>query len=319
MALLSRRGMLAASTGVAAGILGVSTARGDARKPALRVAHITDVHITHDRKSPEGVAAMFAHLFGKDWSPELVLDSGDTVMAVDGKTTGKRAEQQIELWKTAVKGCKAPIRACLGNHDVWDGHEPTEAVPESKKRFALMTEVLGMPAPYYSFDQGGWHFVALNSVCEWPNYGALSPEHFQWLKDDLKKTPKDTPVCVFSHLPIVSVTSALYGGDQKKKDGVLLPKVWQHLDCWEISEVFRRHPNVKLCLSGHMHTCDRVEYRGVWYICGGAACGAWWGGSEYGFPPCYGKIDLFADGTFDYQFIDYGWSARDWKGKELKL
>ena len=92
--------------------------------------------------------------------------------------------------------------------------------------------------------------------------------------------------------------------------------MWQHADCWAISEVFRKHPHVKLCLSGHMHTCDRCEYRGVWYICGGAASGAWWNGSEYGFPPCYGKLDLFADGTFTYDFVDYGWTARR-QGKEL--
>ena len=59
----------------------------------------------------------------------------------------------------------------------------------------------------------------------------------------------------------------------------------EEADCWELTEVFRRNPLVKLCLSGHMHTCDRVEYRGVWYVCGGAVSGAWWGGSEYGFPP----------------------------------
>jgi hypothetical protein len=176
-----------------------------------------------------------------------------------------------------------------------------------------------MPAPYYSFDQGGWHFIALNSVCNWPDYGVLTQAHFQWLKDDLKNTRPDTPVCVFSHLPIVSVTSSLYGNGYRRDEGVLIPKVWQHVDCWEISEVFRHHPNVKLCLSGHMHTCDRCEYRGVWYICGGAASGAWWNGSEYGFPPCYGTLDLFADGTFSYAFTDYGWKARRWSGKELKL
>jgi predicted MPP superfamily phosphohydrolase len=317
---MNRRHLLLSSAASAVGLGVVGTARGvDAKKPAVRAAHITDVHITHDRDSSKGVAALFAHLFGqKDWKPELVLNTGDAVMALDGKTTGERAAEQIALWKAAVKACPVPIRSCLGNHDVWDGKEPTEAVPASKKGIALMTEVLGMPAPYYSFDHGGWHFVALNSVCNWPDYGALSAEHMKWLRDDLAKTKPTTPVCVLSHLPIVSVTSSLYGDEQKKGNGVLVPKTWQHVDCWEISEVFRRHPNVKLCLSGHMHTADRCEYRGVWYICGGAASGAWWEGSEYGFPPCYGAIDLFADGTFEYRFVDYEWKARQWKGKEWK-
>lgn len=299
----------------------LSTARAADRQPVLRVAHITDVHITKDRDSPKGVAAMFAHMFGqKDWKPDLVLSSGDQVMAVDGKVTGAKAAEQIALWKEAVKACPVPIYACLGNHDVWDGVEPTDTIPAEKKGFRLMTEVLGMPAPYYSFDKNGWHFVAINSVCNWPKYAFLSDEHFDWLKADLAKTK--LPTVVFSHVPILSVTSQVYGDSCRKitdkTQDNLIPGIWHHADCWAISEVFRKNPNVKLCLSGHMHTCDRCEYRGVWYICGGAASGAWWNGSEYGFPPCYGKINLYADGTFSYDFIDYGWTARKWQGKELK-
>ncbi len=313
----SRRELLA---GTAAGFTAVRTARADAKAPVLRVAHITDVHITKDKEAPTGVAKMFAHMASDAaWKADLVLNSGDAVMAIDGGVTGAWAAEQISLWKEAVKASPAPIHSSLGNHDVWGGKEPTAELPAEKAGFKLMTEVLGMPAPYYSFDQGGWHFISLNSMCGWPKYGALTPEHFDWLKDDLKKAPKDMPVLVISHLPIVSVTSSLYGDSCRKGNDNIVPGVWQHSDCWAITEVFRRHPNVKLCLSGHMHTIDRCEYRGVWYICGGAVCGSWWAGSEYGFLPTYGRIDLFADGTFDYRFTDYGWTSRDWKGKQLPL
>ncbi len=315
---LSRREMLAAGAAGAFSATSFGTTRNEAGKAALRVAHITDVHITNDRNSPKGVAAMFGHMFGqKDWKPELVLNTGDSVMAVDGSVSGARAAEQIALWKEAVKACPVPIHACLGNHDVWGGTAPTDAVPAEKKGFPLMTEVLGMPAPYYSFDHAGWHFISLNSMCNWPKYASLSPEHFDWLKDDLAKTK--LPTVVLSHVPILSVTSQVYGDSTRKGNDNLVPGIWQHADCWAISELFRHNPHVKLCLSGHMHTQDRVEYRGVWYICGGAVSGAWWGGSEYGFPPCYGKLNLFADGTFAYDFIDYGWTARKWSGKELKL
>src|SRR5262245_28879258 len=175
-----------------AGLGLVSTAPAGSA-PSLRAAHITDLHITAGLDAPKGAAGLFAHLLGqKDWRPDLILNSGDAVMAIDGKVSGAKAAEQIALWKAAVKGVPVPSRSCLGNHDVWNGHEPTDAVPASKKGFALMTEVLGMPGPYYSFDQGGWHFIALNSVCNWPNYGELSDEHFGWLKDDLKKTPRET-------------------------------------------------------------------------------------------------------------------------------
>jgi 3',5'-cyclic-AMP phosphodiesterase len=317
MTATDRRGFFGMAAGLAAAG-SVSTARADAPKTKpLRVAHITDVHITDGGNAAAGMAKLFAHMHAADWAPEIVLNTGDAVMAVDGKVTAARAQVQIDLWQSAAKLAKVPIYSCLGNHDVWGGHEPTAAVPATKKGFALMVEALGMPADQYAFEHGGWHFIALNSVGAWPDYGVLTPEHFRWLKQTLAAVPKDRPVCVLSHLPIVSVTSSLYGKSRKRPDGVHIPKTWQHQDCWEISEIFRKHPNVKLCLSGHMHTCDRVEYRGVWYICGGAASGAWWNGSEYGFPPCYGRIDLNRDGTFEYHFIDYGWTARDWKGDQL--
>jgi hypothetical protein len=223
------------------------------------------------------------------------------------------------VWKEATRACKAPIYSCLGNHDYWSGKDPTKDIPVEMKESALMVKALGMPARHYSFDKGGWHFIALDSMSDWPKYGYLTKDHFDWLHADLAKTPKETPICVISHLPILSVTGLAYGGECRKANDNLVPGIWIHADCWAITELFRRHPNVKLCLSGHMHTCDRCEYRGVWYICGGAASGAWWAGSEYGFPPLYGKLDLFADGTFNYEFVDYGWPARGWKGKELKV
>lgn len=317
--LITRREVLAAA-GLSAITFGkFSTAQASNRSPSGRFAHVTDLHITEEKKAPEGAAAMFDHMFSRSDKPDFVINSGDVVMGIDGKCSGERAAMQIRVLKSALKNCPVPFHSCFGNHDVWNGDKPTEEIPIEKKGFELMTGVLDLPAPWYSFDKAGWHFIALNSVCDWPKYGYLTKEHFDWLKDDLKNTPKETPVCVFSHLPILSVTSSVYGEECKKANDIVIPAVWQHSDCWAISEVFRHYPNVKLCLSGHMHTQDRVEYRGVWYICGGAASGAWWQGSEYGFPPCYGQVTLYPDGAFDYEFVDYGWTVRQWKGKQLKI
>lgn len=316
---LTRRGLLAAGT---TGLLTVSTARAadspGRRSPVARLAHITDVHIMREREAGDGAAAMLAHMFAEtDWQPELILNTGDSVMGVDGGTTGASAESQIAVWREVFGDCPVPVRSCLGNHDVWNGGGPTDAIPLSMKGFALMTDVLGMPAPYYSFDHAGWHFISLNSVCNWPNYASLSDEHLAWLIADLEKT--SLPTVVLSHIPILSVTSQVYGDDTRKGNDNIVPGTWHHADCWAITEVFRRFPQVKLCLSGHMHTADHCVYRDVAYVCGGAASGAWWNGSQYGFPPCYGRLDLFGDGTFHYDLVDYGWKASDWRGKQLSL
>jgi hypothetical protein len=46
-------------------------------------------------------------------------------------------------------------------------------------------------------------------------------------------------------------------------------------------------------------------YNGVTFICNGAVSGAWWEGSRRQTAPGYGIIDLYADGTFDEQYINY--------------
>ena len=41
-----------------------------------------------------------------------------------------------------------------------------------------MVEVLDMPDQWYSFDHGGWHFIALNSLANWPDYGVADQGAF---------------------------------------------------------------------------------------------------------------------------------------------
>jgi hypothetical protein len=42
-------------------------------------------------------------------------------------------------------------------------------------------------------------------------------------------------------------------------------------------------------------------------MCGGAVCGAWWNGANGGFNPGYRVLDLFDDGSFETQYIEWGW------------
>ena len=58
-----------------------------------------------------------------------------------------------------------------------------------------------------------------------------------------------------------------------------------------LRELFKKHGNVKLCLSGHMHLNDRCDVDGVSYICDGAVSGAKWKGSKRQTAEGYGLID----------------------------
>ena len=72
---------------------------------------------------------------------------------------------------------------------------------------------------------------------------------------------------------------------------------------------------MKLCISGHIHLIDRVDYNNITYLCNGAVCGKWWRGTYQESPPGYALIDLYNDGSFAHQYIAYGW-AKEKKSKK---
>jgi predicted phosphodiesterase len=82
-----------------------------------------------------------------------------------------------------------------------------------------------------------------------------------------------------------------------------------HSDSEKIKSLFGRHPHVKVCVSGHTHLVDRVDYNGVSYLCGGAVCGNWWRGRHKDCDEGYAVIDLCDDGSFDCEYVKYGWKA----------
>jgi 3',5'-cyclic AMP phosphodiesterase CpdA len=200
---------------------------------------------------------------------------------------------------------KLPHATCLGNHDVlgWGRRGDLEAARDPDYGKVLALRRLALKDRYYSFDRAGWHFVILDSMqIDYGNgngYTArLDDEQFAWLERDLAQTESATPVCVMSHIPILSA-AAFLDGDLAESGSWLVPGAWMHVDARKIQHLFLKHPNVKACLSGHLHMVDDVTYLGVRYLCNGAVCGAWWNGSHYEFGPAYAMFDFFSDGTLE--------------------
>jgi 3',5'-cyclic AMP phosphodiesterase CpdA len=285
------------------------------RRRALRLAHLTDVHVQPELGAADGLAACLRHAQSHKDPPQLILNGGDAVMDVFGADAG-RAKVLGDLWRRVWKAeCALPVEHCVGNHDVWGwdrkDSKTTGAEAGWGKRWAL--DLLGLDRSYRSFDRAGWHFVVLDSVHRSEKDGEyvarLDDEQFHWLGTDLRSTPATTPVLVLSHIPILSVAAMMYG-EQEKSGEWVVPSSWMHIDARRLKDLFARHGNVKLCLSGHIHTCDQVKYAGVTYVCGGAVCGDWWKGPIEGTSEGYSLVDLYADGTFDVQYLPYGWTAR---------
>ncbi len=269
----------------------------------LRLAHLTDIHLKDEWDAPARFRRCLHHVQSQKPSVHMILNGGDVVFDMN-KENLSTINNQWSLYHSIIKAeCNLPVHYALGNHDIW-WNENDKGQADYGKQFSL--EQLQLSKPYYSFNNSGWKFIVLDSVhLDIDNtwyIGKLGDEQLNWLKNELASTPKETPVCVLSHIPILTATLMI-------EDDIV--NKWEmtggdmHTDTAKIINLFNGYPNVKLCMSGHIHLRDKVVYNNVTYICDGAVCGAWWKGNKRETAPGYGLIDLYADGSFAEQYVNY--------------
>jgi 3',5'-cyclic AMP phosphodiesterase CpdA len=276
---------------------------GRRSQPVLRIAHITDVHLKNDLDAPAKFTRCLHHIQHQSPKVDMILNGGDIVFDMN-KENITAIDAQWQLWHSIIKNeCSIPIHYCIGNHDIWWLENSRQDVFYGKE-YAL--NQLQMPLPYYSFNNGNWKFIVLDSVHldidgTW-YIGKLGDAQFAWLKQQLDSTSANMPVCILSHIPILTATLMV-------EDDIV--NKWEflggdmHTDVAKIINLFNNYPQVKLCLSGHIHLRDKVTYNNKTYICNGAVSGAWWQGNKRETVPGYGLLDLYADGSFTEQYVPY--------------
>ena len=170
-----------------------------------------------------------ARIGGKVATPAFVFGCGDitewpTVAARD-------AYNEI-----VTKRLKIPAFDIVGNHDE-GGEAPSATI---KKWITARHGALS-----YAFDRGGVHFVApfapYNEALKNPAQ-PVAKEALDFIRADLAKTPKGTPVVVALHLCLDAITN---------RD--------------EVAAAFG-DANVILVLGGHYHKVTVGEYRGYRFV-----------------------------------------------------
>jgi len=273
------------------------------KKPVLRVAHLTDVHLKDKFDAPARFAKCLHHVQQQP-GVDLILNGGDIVFDMN-KENIDTINAQWKLWHSIIKSdCSLPMHYILGNHDVW-WNENDKGQALYGKKFSM--DQIQLSAPYYSFIKNGWKFILLDSVHldiddTW-YMGKLGDVQFAWLENELNNTPAAMPVLVMSHIPLLTATNLVDDEVAVNKWEILGGEM--HTDISKIATLFYKHPNLKLCPSGHIHLRDKVVYNNVTYLCNGAVSGAWWEGNKRETAPGYGLIDLYADGSFDERYVNY--------------
>jgi 3',5'-cyclic AMP phosphodiesterase CpdA len=289
----------------------VATTTSKTRKRVLRFAHLTDIHIYSNRAAATGLATALQHVQSLDDRPEFILNGGDAIydaLEVDRQ----KLEQQWKLWNTVWKAENSlPVKHCLGNHDVWGWDKKSATKGDESgwgKGYSL--DQLGLEKSYYDFRHAGWQFVVLDSVTKDPAtvYRAeLGEAQFEWLKGVLADTPNGTPIVIVSHIPILTVGDITWSRELSKQP--IAHQMLVHQDRAELMQLFANHPNIKLCLSGHTHLTEQIQIAGLDFVNSGAVCGLWWKGNNAHTEEGYNLVDLFDDGSFETEYISYGWDA----------
>lgn len=320
---LSRRGVLltGAAAALGAGVFDSATHARAARGPAgpvragvarsLRFTHLTDTHIQPELRAEAGVASCLRHVQDRTDAPTLLVTGGDLIM--DSFAEGfDRTKQQWGLFTGALKReCSIEVRHCIGNHDIWGWNKAKSKTKGDETRWgkAWASEALGLDRPYYSFAKAGWRFVILDSVRPFDDryLGGLDDAQYEWLAAELS-THAAQPTVVISHIPILSVVAMM--ADGKLEDNkFVMPAASVFMDGARVHRLLKQHRQVKVCISGHIHMNERIELDGMTYICDGAVSGAWWKGRKDRCGEGYGLFDLYDDGTFKHEYVEYGWDA----------
>lgn len=282
---------------------------GENNKPGkIRFAFLTDIHVKPDRTAEAGMANALHHAQLLKPRVDFIINGGDSIM--DSLDANKQATQtQWDLFHSILKKENSlPVYHCIGNHDVWGWFIKNDK-PEADKLYGKQwaVETLQLPKRYYSFTKDRWHFIVLDSTQLNPAGGYiayLDPEQLDWVKQELGQM-KDKFICFVSHIPILSICAGLFFNKTETNGDLKIQRNLMHTDFISLKPLFMQYPNIKVCLSGHIHLQDELDYLGVKYYCNGAVSGNWWKGSFQEFAPAYAVVELYHDGTSSRRMVNY--------------
>jgi 3',5'-cyclic-AMP phosphodiesterase len=195
---------------------------------------ISDTHIGfHKEANPDVVGSLrraIADVNALPQQPALVVHTGDVSHLSKSEEFGQAAELLKEIHVDRV-------------HTVPGEHDALDAGLDGYLKFF---DHDGKGRNWYSFDQGGAHFIGLSNVLNFKmgTLTALGDEQIAWLKKDLANVSHSTPVIVLAHIPMWAVYA---------------PWGWGTADAEQALGLLRPYGSVTV-LNGHVHqVLQKVE------------------------------------------------------------
>jgi hypothetical protein len=158
-------------------------------------------------------------------NPDVVLALGDT--QYEKGTKSAYADSYDPTWGRF----KTKTRPALGNHEYWTA--------DAHGYFEYFGEQAGSKQHgFYSFDAGGWHFIALNSNCNRVGGCGQGSPQMQWLRQDLESHRGQCTIAYWHH---PRFSSGLHGSNSN------------YQPFWELLYAAK----ADVVLAGHDHDYER--------------------------------------------------------------
>jgi len=212
--------------------------RGDvpatAAPGALTFVQISDTHIGFRRDANPDVVGSLRHaiadIHALPQAPAFVVHTGDVSHLSKPEEFGSARELLQELHVDRV-------HTVPGEHDTID---------DGATGYLRHFDHDGKQRSWYSFDQGGVHFVGLNNVLNFKaaTMASLGDDQLAWLRTDLAGVSPSTPIVVLAHIPLWTVWE---------------PWGWGTADSAAAMALLRPYGSVTV-LNGHVHqVLQKVE------------------------------------------------------------
>ena len=277
----------------------------DQQETEFSFIFMTDIHLKPEANATK--AFMLAIDTANRLHADFVLTGGDLVFDVM-RGNLPRADSLFQLYLKSIKTFNMPVYNTVGNHDLYGIYEEGGISPSDPDfKYGMFERYLGKT--YYSFDHKGWHFIVLNTldINDDRRYtNVIGEDQIAWLKDDLSRVDRETPIVVSLHLPLLSAFYDVYEESLPPRPPVSASNKTVPIR-HEIMRIFKNH-NLTLVLQGHHHCLEDICINGkTHFITGGAVSGYSWKGVRFveeGF-----LLIKVKGNKFSWEYIDYGWNV----------
>nr|AJK77297.1 metallophosphoesterase [Mycobacterium avium subsp. paratuberculosis] len=206
-------------------VAGRAAAQHTRAQPTLRFAQISDSHLGFTGAPNPDVAGTFGRAIDQvnnlGYTPDFVIHTGDL--------THLSTPEQFDQAKQMMSALKTPhVFTVPGEHD---------SVDDAGQKYRSVFGAGSAGDGWYSLDVAGVHLIALVNTLNLRKLGHLGVDQLEFVKKDVAGLSSDTPIIVFSHIPLFAMYPQ-WG--------------WGTDDAAQALSYLRRFASVT-CLNGHVH------------------------------------------------------------------